>query len=247
MFIHHFKHGWDPEDLGSERALNVNAGRGALWLVEHAKGQLVRRQYLHGGLRRGIAPRLFFRRDRARREFEVHQQVFQAGIPTLEPIGWSAQRRFPWGFHFWYYTLYDADAIPLPTFTRDCANLRAFVPQAAAILRQIYDLGIFHHDLNLNNWLVSGQRLLLIDFDGAAEHTMAWGEYVTTALTRMTRSALKLGLTSNAWQRAQWRLLLTLVDHNRAQARHIHSKILEDLPPVALRKARWMLSGGHRN
>ncbi len=233
----------DWQDLQSQ-TLQTESGRGRVRLVNHPKGQLIERQYLHGGLRRWILPQWFLKSGRPEHEFQVHQRVFQAGLATVEPIGWRQQAgAWPLMRKYFYYTRFQAQACTLPAWLAEHPMDADLCHQMATSLTTLYRLGIFHTDLNLNNWLVVEGRLLLIDFDKASQRPRPAAPWLLAALRRMLRSARKLAIPIP--QRAAFRLLLQLSHNLGTDPR----KLLAQIPLHASRRRfyhplLWKISGG---
>jgi len=236
-------------DLPS-RDMQSSSGRGVCRLIDHPNGTILCRPYLHGGLRRCWFPRWFLQTKRPDKEWHVHKLAFEAGIPTSEPIGWREIPAPVAGFHFYaYYSRWIETAIPLPRYLLTTSLSRNQLDQIALILFQCLEHDIQHTDLNLNNWLVAGGRILLIDFDKAKpfrhQQARAW---IITALRRMTRSAIKLGLTGPRHRRQLWRLIVFCA-HRLQTGPH---RLLEELDlqryrVTRLRRLSWLIFGGHRS
>ncbi len=226
--------------------LRLNAGRGALRLVPHPQGTLLERCYRHGGLRRFCLPDYFLRSDRPVEELARHRQAHEGGIATVEPVGWAEQRVHLPGFRrYFYYSVFDADATPLPTVLAGLGQ-RRLSAQMAAILHRLFRLGIHHHDLNLNNWLVAGERLLLIDFDRARLVDWDAAGFLGRALARIARSGKKLGFVAR--KRGFLRLAVLAAALFDLDARSVLRSLPVNLARVSvLDRLRWRLSGGHQS
>jgi len=216
-------------------------------IVDHPAGDLIERPYRHGGLRRRILPRSFRAGgQRARHELTLHQRVYEAGLATVEPIGWaSAPTGIPGLSHYYYYSRYLEGAHPLPAHIETGTLSDTQLQQMAEILYGLHGLGIFHADLNLNNWLVRSGEILLIDFDKAT--VVSWGRerYLLACILRMLRSAKKLGLVERTHIRQ--RFLKICCARFSLDPRVLSEKI----PGRYFRerfwdRCRWFLSGGYR-
>lgn len=232
---------------GLERKqLKIKAGRGNIALVSHPRGVLLERAYRHGGLRRFLLADWFWHNSRPSHEFRMHRRVFEARIPTVEPVGWREQPGTLSFFRkYWYYSVYLPGAQPFPSFLKSTKRANHLIPSAAHILKALYDQGIYHADLNLNNWLIWMDECRVIDFDKAKN--VAWDPttYLKTCFQRMVRSAVKLGLSNR--RRLFFRLVLITSRLFGLNARQILAKIPEDITRIsALKKLRWRLSGGHK-
>ena len=243
----HFHPDWEIESLTGLKStsLDPGSGRGRVRTLVHPKGILLERQYRHGGMRRWFLPTLFFRSQRAQQEYETHLKAFQGGVNTPRPVGW---REFPMGFFLarhYFYTCYLDDACPLPQWLQKGGSGGSLLPSMVETLFTLYQLRIQHGDLNLNNWLISGDRPLIIDFDKAGKASTNPVDYVTACTGRMARSGKKLGLLNK--KRLFFRFVCLLAKRWRLSPR----RILQYLPshyshirPVD--RWRWKISGGHQ-
>lgn len=232
-------------DRLERRALVLNAGRGALHLVQHPRGTLLERCYRHGGLRRFLLPDYFLRSERPAQELDRHRQAHEGGLATVEPVGWAEQSVALPGFRrYFYYSVFEPGAAPLPAVLAGLGH-RRLSNQMAATLHRLFRLGIHHHDLNLNNWLVAGERLLLIDFDRARLVEWDAADFLGRALARIARSGKKLGFGS--WKRGFMRLAILAAELFELDARRVLRGLPVNLQRVsALDRLRWRLSGGHQ-
>lgn len=111
--------GWRHPQWGDlpRRSLDTESGRGQVRLMTHPLGSLIERQYRHGGLHRHWFPELFLKSERAGAEFNIHKEVFQKGIATVEPVGWCARSAgLPLVRRYYYYTRFLPDAQTLPAW-----------------------------------------------------------------------------------------------------------------------------------
>lgn len=61
----------------------------------------------------------WWRKSRAQREHDHLATIVRAGVPCLEPLGWSAVKRFPFGFRSsTLHTRFLADSVPLKQVLR---------------------------------------------------------------------------------------------------------------------------------
>ena len=80
----------------------------------------------------------WWRKSRAQREHDHLAAIVRAGVPCLEPVGWTATKRFPFGFRdSTLRTRFLADCVPLKdvlrTLPHDRAGSRARAGLAAAM------------------------------------------------------------------------------------------------------------------
>ncbi|MDJ0841618.1 MAG: lipopolysaccharide kinase InaA family protein [Acidobacteriota bacterium] len=244
VFLHHSWQIPDLPDLHRE-PLNTGSGRGVVSLIRHPRGLLVERQYRHGGARRRVFPRSFPRGGkRPDHEYRIHRRVFEAGISTVEPVGWSETAASLPGLRYYYfYSGYEPGAIPLPKFIREGRLRPGHLRQMATILKQLFDLNIFHTDLNLNNWLVRDDRVYLIDFDKARETEMDAETYLTACLLRLLRSVKKLGFLQK--RRHMLRFLVYAASRFEVSVENAIKSIPKQFFTERFwDKCRWMISGG---
>lgn len=229
------------------KTVHTGSGRGPVTLIAHPRGAVLERQYRRGGVRRILFATRFFKTRRAKREFALHQKVYQRGIATIEPVGWRSEPAgvLPFLRHYYYYTRYLEGALPLPQWLRAGKPCRNLAEQMAETLYRLFREQIFHVDLNLNNWIVHEGRAYLIDFDKALLRSRGARAYLDTCIRRMLRSAKKLGLTHK--KRLFFRFLARVCRYFGLNCR----EVLASIPGKAYRETfydplRWKLSGGHR-
>jgi hypothetical protein len=138
-------------------ALGGAFGRGGVFRC----GEVVLRPYRRGGLVRHVNERIYAGPGRFRRECQVHRALWDAGLPTVEPLGWAFRPRL-WGCEGVYLTRFTAGA-PWPR-AWDAAGL----DQVRAILDALCAWGLYAPDLNATNFLVEpGGHVLALDWDRA--------------------------------------------------------------------------------
>ena len=87
----------------------------------------------------------WWRQSRAQREHDHLATIVHAGVPCLEPLGWSAEKRTPFGFRSsTLRTRFLADSVPLKqvlrSLARDGADGRARARLATAMGALVADL-----------------------------------------------------------------------------------------------------------
>jgi len=169
-----------PGDPGT--ALTGAFGRGGVLRA----GSLVLRPYRRGGLFRHLNPDCYAGCGRFQRELRIHQALWQAGLPTVEPLGF-AHRPKGWGTEGVYLTRFQA-GVPWPRVF-DRTDL---LPQVRALLEALSRWGLHAPDLNATNFLLPPEGpLLALDWDGARWRP---GRDLTPLYrSRLTRSLVKLG------------------------------------------------------
>ena len=124
-------------------------------------GDLVLRPYRRGGLVRHLNPDVYGSPARFEREFQVHQALWEAGLPTVEPLGWAHRPR-AWGVEGVYLTRFQ-EGTPWP---RAWDRLEV-LPQIRTLLEALCAWGLLAPDLNATNFHVTEGGLLALDWDGA--------------------------------------------------------------------------------
>ncbi len=157
--------GWTlhlPRPLDFEEAQGASPlafGRGGVRRI----GEVVMRPYRRGGLIRHLNERIYSSPARFARELAVHQALWLAGFPTVEPLGYGFRSR-GWGVEGVYLTRYEP-AAPWPLRWESHAEV---VPQVARLLKALVRWGLFAPDLNATNFLVTDEgRVLALDWDRA--------------------------------------------------------------------------------
>jgi len=149
-------------------------------------GAVVLRPYRRGGLLRHLNPDRYLGEGRFRREFQVHQALWEAGLPTVEPLGF-AHRGQGWGTQGVFLTRFQAGT-PWPR-AWDRADL---LPQVRALLEALCAWGLHAPDLNATNFLLPPEGpLLALDWDGA--RWRPGRDLMPRYRARLARSLRKLG------------------------------------------------------
>lgn len=146
-------------------------------------GEVVVRPYRRGGLVAKVNAKVYGSPERFRRELAVHRALWEAGFPTVEPLG-LAWRRAGWGVEGLYLTR-AAEARPWP------GDWGAPVLEdLLKALGALSDWGLFAPDLNATNVLWGPSGLVLLDWDRAA---FTGGDLRPRYRARLVRSLAKLG------------------------------------------------------
>ena len=229
----------------SRKPLSADSGRGALHLIEHPLGVILERTYRHGGIRRLILADYFKANNRPAHEFAIHKKAHLAGIATPEPVGWGEIHSMPGIRRYFYYSRYLEGTRPLPQCLNSDIAVESYLWQIALILWQLYNEDIYHHDLNLNNWLADPKgKVYLIDFDKAQRGDPDRVRYLTRCLRRMVRSARRLGLSHR--RSLFFRLTILCARQFDVDVRQVLAGI-----PTGEQNRRWYhrlvwkISGGH--
>jgi tRNA A-37 threonylcarbamoyl transferase component Bud32 len=170
---------------------------------------MVVRRYSHGGLLRGITRDLYLFGSRSFRETGLTEEIRTSGIPTVQPVGAIHHRVFPFFYRAYFLSLEIPSARDLAQYLQEVGphpsgevllTKRKAIRSAGQLLRQFHRAGFFHADLQLKNFLVSGDNLFLIDFDRSYRKEKLSNREVVKNLLRLNRSAEKwnrqgLGIT----------------------------------------------------
>jgi hypothetical protein len=170
-------------DLATEGADLAGAfGRGGVLRA----GPVVLRPYRRGGLLRHVNGGLYTGPGRFRREFQVHRALWDAGLPTVEPLGWAHRRRL-WGSEGVFLSRY-AEGVPWPR----AWERREILGEVRRLLEALCAWGLLAPDLNATNILLAPQGgILALDWDQAR-----WAPgpgLMARYRERLTRSLRKLG------------------------------------------------------
>lgn len=178
-----------PSGVLSE--LGPSRGTGGLLLVE--REALVIRPNRHGGILAKVLGDLYLDRERPHRELVLLWRLRNAGINTLEPVASVTEKRGP----FWrgyLMTKYLPGAVDLLKFLATAEDRRermAIARKAGELVRRVHDLGVFHADLQLRNFLVREEEVYIIDLDRSWQRPPLPPSSRFRNLWRLMRSAEK--------------------------------------------------------
>ena len=183
-------------------------GRGplvSLPMDEKGSERMVIRHYEHGGIFRALTKDLFLVGSRPFRELVITEMARRAGLPTMEIL--AAIKR--WAFWPFYKGDLVSKEIPnsvdlIQYFTRwgkaggqkHLGEKRDLIRQAGRLVREMHEVGIYHSDLHLKNFIVEiGEGALgslhIIDFDRSLIiHPLASNKWFANLL-RLDRSVEK--------------------------------------------------------
>ena len=153
-------------------------------------GPVVLRPYRRGGLVRHLNASIYWGAGRFQAEFQAHRALWQAGLPTVEPLGWAHRARL-WGQEGVFLTRF-AEATPWPR----AWDRTGLLPGLRTLLEALCGWGLFAPDLNATNVLVPAEsdRPLTLDWDRARWLADADpGELMARYRERLLRSLRKLG------------------------------------------------------
>lgn len=154
-------------------------GRGGVRRI----AEIVLRPYRRGGLVAKVNAKTYPSFARFRRELAAHRALWEAGFPTVEPMGF-AWRRSGLGVEGVFLTRF-TEAKPWPS---DWSA--PLMDELVKALRALSAWGLFAPDLNATNVMWGANGLALLDWDRAA-----WtaGALLPRYGARLDRSLAKLG------------------------------------------------------
>ncbi len=203
---------WFDPDWWGDRATAVSeGGRGGAWFIRQDEGDWVLRHYRRGGLPARVSERSYLfvseRRCRSFAEFRLLRRLQGLGLPVPEPVAAYYRKSSPWLYQAAILVQRIPGAEPLPASVR--VREERLWQQVGQMIRQFHDAGLDHVDLNVDNILVVGERVYLIDFDRCRLRTQGarngWRE---RNLSRLKRSVDKRCQSVPETQREQlWQCL----------------------------------------
>jgi Lipopolysaccharide kinase (Kdo/WaaP) family len=166
--------------------------------------RMVLRQYSHGGLLRALTRDIFLFGSRSFHELILNEEIRSCAIPTVEPIGAIHQiTGLPPFYRAYFLSLEVPGALNLMQFFNEMGSKpfrekfsrkRKMIRSMGLLLRQFHQSGFFHRDLQLKNILVSGDRILIIDFD------RSYRKRILSTGKRM-KNLLRLNRSVEKWRR----------------------------------------------
>jgi 3-deoxy-D-manno-octulosonic acid kinase len=186
---------------------------------------MVLRQYFHGGLLRAITGSLYLFGSRSFRELLITEEIRSCGIPTVQSIGAIHHRVFFSVYRAYFLSLEAAHAGDLAQYFQEIGaqpsqeNLllkRKTIRSVGVLIRQFHRAGFFHGDLQLKNILVTGDQILLIDFDRSYRKP-------TLPIQKMMKNLLRLNRSVEKWKRSglpisrtdRWRFFLAYAGEDK--------------------------------
>ena len=154
------------------------------------------RQYLRGGMLRHVNRARYFGGHRALHEMLATEQARAAGVRSPVPLA-AVEHRHRLGYTASLASLWIPEAHELAAWLRGAApgEQRDALADTGEQVARMHAAGIAHPDLNLRNFVTSGGRVFILDFDRAR----LFGGSVPSErrardLLRMARSARKLAV-----------------------------------------------------
>ncbi|MDC0663110.1 3-deoxy-D-manno-octulosonic acid kinase [Marinobacter sp. SS21] len=185
---------FDPGWWGDQATPVSEGGRGGAWFIHQHEGDWVLRHYRRGGLPAKVSQRSYLfvseRRCRSFAEFRLLRQLQALGLPVPEPVAAFYCKRAPWLYQAAILVRRIPGAEPLPASDR--LREDGLWQQVGQMIRRFHDAGLDHVDLNVDNILVAGNRVYLIDFDRCRLHEPGTGNgWRERNLGRLKRSVEK--------------------------------------------------------
>ncbi len=162
----------DPQDL--IKALEVSPflngyGRGRVKLVRFGNEDLFVRQYVHGGLLRGITRDIYLSEKRAVKELLILSYLREKSFPCPEPYCVIVKGRF-FIKKLFLITRHIQGTRSLSVALQEATGLKKarYIYGLAKLLSQVFKAGLYHPDFHFSNVLVNrSDRFFLVDFDRA--------------------------------------------------------------------------------
>lgn len=152
-------------------------------------GDVVARPYRRGGWVRFLNRSGYASPRRFEREALIHRALWEAGFPTVRPLGYGFRRQglLVEGL----YLTARCDGVPWPV---DWPAGVARLPELARAVVALDSWGLWAPDLNATNVLIGAEGLALLDWDRSAFLPNA--VLLPLYRRRMLRSLAKLGATA---------------------------------------------------
>ncbi len=168
---------------GPSGGLEGAHGRGGIFRV----GEVVVRPYRRGGLLGHLVRRTYLQGGRFAQEFQVHRHLWEAGFPTVMPLGYL-RRRVGLGWQGLYLTRLQPEVLPWPR----CFHTPGVGAQVARLMHWLCRWQLWSPDLNATNVMVESPDLVyLLDWDRAMWDLST--DLEDRYLKRMNRSLVKMG------------------------------------------------------
>ncbi len=140
----------------------LSEGRG---YVLEVNGYVIR-FYSHGGIFRKFVQDKFFSAKRFINELKIHNYLFKKNFPVPEPIGIIFFKNFIF-YHGVFITKKIYNSIDLIKFIlknreKDFGDIFFKIGK---IVRKLHSLNVYHGDLHLKNFIISNDKIYLLDFD----------------------------------------------------------------------------------
>ncbi len=187
------KKGWEErvEKLISLWHLEKTGRRG---ILKDPDGKILGRLYGRGGILGRLLKKLFwFELNRAIRELEITQKLFEKGFPVPEPVGISVKVQFPFVEAILFTK--KVEGTSLEESIRN--GKRDVIKNVGSLIASLHKEGIYHPDLNVGNFIVGGDTVFVLDFDKFTRKKVFTKKDKEKQLARFIKSMMKEGIYRN--------------------------------------------------
>ena len=144
-----------PRSAWGRPVAHALAGRGAIDVVETARGPIVAKALQRGGVLGALARRTFFDPMRPLREAAVAEALRRRGVDTPPVVAVRIRRAWPgWTLELATARRTDARDLLEVLVARGAGGAHGLARALGRTLRRLHDLGLRHRDLQLKNLLV---------------------------------------------------------------------------------------------
>ncbi|MBX7259316.1 MAG: phosphotransferase [Candidatus Hydrogenedentes bacterium] len=175
------------------RTAEGHGGRAPVARFVFDGGRGVLKTYRRGGVAGRVLRESYLLANRARRELNLLDFLYDAGLPVPQPLGAMWQRRGP-VFRGALATRELPAQDLIAAYTEKGHLEDSVLKHAGRAVRALHDEGVFHADLNARNILVSDAHAYVIDFDNARRYSYLNQFQRACNLLRLRRSLQKNGL-----------------------------------------------------
>jgi hypothetical protein len=146
-------------------------GRGGIRVFDVAGLRYICRQYLHGGLLRGVTGDLFLSARRAEAEMDLMRYLQEKGFPVVRPAGIIVEKQGVFR-RLYLLTVLEEETVDLIQYLGSSTKRNRYraIRRLARLVSDLQRLCIYHPDFHLQNILVKNDgALLALDFDKARQ------------------------------------------------------------------------------
>lgn len=176
-----------------------SGGRGTVFRFPLPEGSGIVRPYRRGGLMRHFISEGYLLENRPLRELRTHWRCVEKGLSVPEPLGVC------WGRSgFWLrgaIATREASGVTLLQYLQESrGNAAPMLALAGAAVFAMHEAGVWHADLQVRNFLVANDRIVLLDFDKARIAHSLSATARTRNLLRLRRSFDKNGFSGEMFE-----------------------------------------------
>lgn len=150
-------------------AETIRKGRGGIKLLRIGEDLLACRRYMHGGMLRAITGNVFFSDKRVVAEFRMLVFLQEHGFPAVHANGFIVRNGL-FTKDLYLLTLFEENTFDLLELLKTAPKKKRLrvIRNFAKLLFKMWELGVYHPDLHLQNVLVRKTgELVFLDFDRA--------------------------------------------------------------------------------